>query len=187
MCHPTPHNLTSFDCAGTPVQPLRLGCSSKQPSTFSAAVVSYTLRCSSEQLSTLSVAVVSCALRCLSEQAFCRFSRHRPALVRQISPPVQPSRKYTSLTNPVRRFFVLRRGGSPFAGHHYRAQTLRLLSNDFPFIFSFSAGADSFSDRFGQTRLFCRLSAGAVSLSDCFWPTFPLLEFPRQVAPTLVG
>ena len=43
--------------------------------------------------------------------------------------------------------------GSPFAGHHYRAQTFRLLSNDLPFIFSFSAGAVSFSGCFGQTRL----------------------------------
>ena len=41
--------------------------------------------------STCSVAVVPCALRCLSEQAFCSFSRHYPALVRQISPQFCPT------------------------------------------------------------------------------------------------
>ena len=58
-------------------------------------------------------------------------------------------------------------GGSPFAGHHYRAQTFRPNPNDFPFVFSFSAGAVPSSDRAALPR--------------------PPPALPRQEAPPLAG
>ena len=65
--------------------------------------------------------------------------------------------------------------GSPFAGRHYCAQTFRLFSNDFPFAFSFSAGAVSFSDRCGSGPPFLPSPRrGAFS----FWP---LLARPANV------
>ena len=111
MCHPTPHNLTSFDCAGTPVQPLRSRCPSKQPSTLSVAV---SVPC------IVFLNKPSALPAALTRRWFDKFRPQQEARLldkAQVAVPLSVfstiftlNRKCTSLTNPSHRFFIPRRG-----------------------------------------------------------------------------
>ena len=63
---------------------------------------------------------------------------------------------------------------SPFAGHHYRAQTFRFFSNDLPFVFSFSAGAVTFVPPTTPGGRFCKNE----NFSDFFKQKAVLLKRP---------